>query len=291
MDEMQDGQSAEGSGTGLETQTLLAGVSEDNLAFAAENGWESANSVIDGYRGLQEQLAQSVLVPGETASPEEMEAFYGELATRWTPQDGYRFKMPDTLPDAFPYDQAFAEEVSGWFQEAGLPPSAAQKLHDRWLGKMSDHYTEQQAAAGKASAARDEAVERAHKALVGEYGEPGSDGYENLVARADRALTGLKSAGVDLTDWFVGRGALTQADGDGLQQVSDPRAVKLLAFIHDRAFAEDSLDGIASMDTDANPFETGNPDLKRQSDLLERNPAQARRLILSAGRDPGLFRL
>ena len=291
MHDMADASPSEGGETVSETPAFLTGVSEDNLTLAAEHGWQDADGLLNGYRGLQEQLAQSLQVPADAASPEEVDAFYSELSTRWTPKDGYQFKMPETLPDTFPYDQAFAEEVGGWFQEAGLPPGAAQKLHDRWLEKMSGHHAEQQNAVSAAQAARAEAVDQAHETIVREYGEPGSDGYQNLVARADRALSGLKSAGVDLSDWFVGKGALTQSDADGLQQVSDPTAVKLLAFIHDRAFAEDSLDGLSGSGTDANPFDMQSLDLKQQSDLLERNPAQARRLILSAGRDPGMFRL
>ena len=277
--------------TGTGAEEFLGDFGEDNHASAVENSLEPPADLSGLRHGQDEQQERSVTLPGEAASTEDIEAFYGELAPHWTPKDGYRFKLPETLPETFPYDQAFAEEVGGWFKEAGLPPSAAQKLHDRWLSKMSDHYAEQQDAASAANSAQAEAVHRAHESIVREYGEAGSDGYQNLVARADRALTGLKSAGVDLADWFVGKGALTQADENGLQQVSDPTAVKLLAFIHDRAFAEDSLDGFAETAGDGNPFDTGKPDLKRQSDLLERNPAQARRLIVSAGRDPGLFRL
>ncbi|WP_208988830.1 hypothetical protein [Labrenzia sp. VG12] len=148
---------------------------------------------LHGEDGQQEPF---VTLPGEAASPDEIETFFGKLASRWTPKDGYQFKLPET----FPYDQAFAEEVGGWFKEAGLPPSAAQKLHDCWLNKMSDHHAEQQDAASAATAAQAEAVHRAHESLVREYGGEGSDGYQNLVARADRALTGLKSAGVDLSE-------------------------------------------------------------------------------------------
>lgn len=264
---------------------------ENHHPAAGENSLGNPADMSERLHGHDGQQERFVTLPGEAASPDEIETFFGELASRWTPKDGYQFKLPETLPETFPYDQAFAEEVGGWFKEAGLPPSAAQKLHDRWLNKMSDHHAEQQDAASAETAAQAEAIHRAHESLVREYGEAGSDGYQNLVARADRALTGLKSAGVDLSDWFVGKGALTQADENGQQQVSDPTAVKLLAFIHDRAFAEDSLDGFTETGGDGNPFDTGNPDLKRQSDLLERNPAQARRLIVSAGRDPGLFRL
>ncbi|GAB2183754.1 hypothetical protein LAB1_10630 [Roseibium sp. LAB1] len=39
----------------------------------------------------------------------------------------------------------------------------------------------------------------------------------------------------------------------------------------------------------ANPFDVKRPDLKKQAEMLDRNPAVARKLILAAGRDPELF--
>ena len=39
----------------------------------------------------------------------------------------------------------------------------------------------------------------------------------------------------------------------------------------------------------ANPFDVKRPDLKKQAEMLDRNPTVARKLILAAGRDPELF--
>ncbi|QFS98693.1 hypothetical protein FIV06_14795 [Labrenzia sp. THAF191b] len=87
------------------------------------------------------------------------------------------------------------------------------------------------------------------------------------------------------------KGALSTAGSDGLQQVTDPVAVKLLAFIHDSAFTEDGLNGFGAGGEGGNPSETGNPDLRQQSDLLENSPLRARQMIVAAGRDPRLFGL
>ncbi len=270
---------------------FLSGLSEDNRAIAEQNGWQGVDGVFEGYRSLRDQLGNAVPLPDETAGPDDVAALYSDLSKRWTPENGYQFKMPDTLAEDFPYDQAFAEEAGGWFREAGLPPSAAQTLHDRWIGKMSEQFAAQQEAAAGAATQEAASVERAHQALVREYGDPASNGYQNLVAKADRALSGLKTSGVDLTGWFTEKGALTQADENGLQQVADPTAVKLLAFIHDKALTEDSLADLGDSGSGTNPFDTDRPDLKQQSELLESNPARARQMIISAGRDPGLFRL
>ncbi|MET1411668.1 hypothetical protein ABVF61_05340 [Roseibium sp. HPY-6] len=67
--------------------------------------------------------------------------------------------------------------------------------------------------------------------------------------------------------------------------------VKLLTFIHDSAFAEDSLSGLGDAPGGANPFDNNSIDLKQQSELLDRNPARARQMILAAGRDPKMFRV
>ncbi|MHA7777405.1 hypothetical protein [Roseibium sp. M-1] len=270
---------------------FLAALSEGNREFAAANGWESADGVFDSYRSLQNSLSSSLRLPDEEASAEDRAAFYADVSKSWTPKDGYRFKLPETLPETFPYDQAFASEAGEWFREAGLPPEAAQLLHDKWVGKMAGQFAEYQDAAHEAAQQQAEAAETAHRALIREYGDPDSDGYQNAVAKADRALSTLKTAGVDLTGWFAEKGALTKADGKGLQQVVDPVAVKLLAFIHDSAFAEDGMRGFGTGDEGGNPFETGNSDLRQQSQLLENNPLRARQMIVAAGRDPTLFGL
>lgn len=276
---------------GTQAPDFLSGLTGDDRALAEENGWHGVDGVFAGYRDLKAQLGTAVVLPDEGAGPEALAEAYADLANRWTPEGGYQFAMPESLPEEFPYDQAFAEEAGGWFKEAGLHPVAAQKLHDRWLGKMSEEYAARQAAANEAARLQADQVAKAHRELVRDYGDPGGDTYRNLVTKADRALSGLKTAGVDLTGWFADKGALTRADETGLQQVADPTAVKLLAFIHDKAFAEDSLSGSGDAAGGANPFESSAPDLKRQSELLESNPARARQLIVSAGRDPRLFNL
>lgn len=270
---------------------FLSGLTEDQRAFAADNGWRNAESVFSDFHALQDQLSSAVMLPGESASSDEKAAFYQDVSKSWTPENGYRFDLPEGLAEDFPYDQAFAEEASGWFQEAGLHPEAAQKLHDRWVGKMADHFAANTEAAHVTAQKQAETTQAAHQALIKEYGAPESDGYQNVVAKADRAMTGLKANGIDLSGWFSEKGALTAAGADGLQQVADPTAVKLLAFIHDSALAEDGLPGLNTGGNGTNPFASDSLSLKEQSEMLERNPAKARQMILAAGRDPALFRL
>lgn len=268
---------------------LPSGLREDHRNLAIEHGWQDTTAVFEGYQALREQLAGAVHLPGEDADDDEQSAFYSDISKSWTPKDGYRFELPDNLPENFPYDQAFAEEAGNWFLEAGLHPKAAQQLHDKWVGKMASQFTAHEEATTSSALAQEQAAEAAHRDLVQDFGPPEGDRYQNAVAQADRALSGLKNAGIDLTDWFAEKGALSHADRNGLLQVTDPVAVKLLTFIHDRAFAEDGFSGLGEGPGGANPFDADNLDLRQQSELLDRNPVQARRMIVSAGRDPKLF--
>jgi len=276
---------------GGDAAAFLATLNDDNRAIAAENGWQGVDGVFAGYRGLQEKLNGSVSMPGADASPEQQAEFYSQISAGWTPKDGYRFNMPGNLPENFPYDQDFAKEAGTWFQEAGLHPSAAQVLHDKWVGKMTEQFSASEQSANDAAQKQAEAVEEAHRELVKEFGEPSSDGYQNVIAKAGRAREGLKAAGIDLADWFAEKGILTEADENGDQRVADAKAVKLLAFIHDKALSEDGLGNLGAGANGVNPFDKDKPDLKTQSELLESNPARARQLIEAAGRNPNLFGL
>jgi len=251
----------------------------------------SADGDIGGGRAAETSLEGMISLPGENATAEERADFYKEISGTWTPQDGYRFALPEGLPETFPYDQDFAREAGDWFREVGLHPSAAQALHDRWVGKMADLHQHELQAANERAQEQAEAVEQAHSALVKEYGDPGSDGYRNAVAKADRAMNGLKDAGIDVTGWFAGKGILSDADPRGLQQVADPVAVRLLAFIHDKAFREDGLTTEGNGNAAGNPFDLNTTDIGRQTEIIRSAPERAKALIIAAGRDPKKFNL
>jgi len=283
---------AEGANGGsVGNAEFLATLNDDQRAIATENGFQNLGGVFQGYSDLKGKLSNAVELPGQEATPEQRAEFYSRVSASWTPKEGYQFNMPENIPENFPYDQDFAKEAGTWFQEAGLHPSAAQALHDKWVGKMAEQFTQSEQSATEAATKQAEAVENAHRELVTEYGDPSSDGYQNVVAKADRALDGLKNAGVDLSDWFAEKGILTEADDKGLRQVTDPKAVKLLAFIHDKAFAEDGLNDLGEGGNGSNPFDKDKPDLAKQSQLLDSSPARAKQLIEAAGRNPALFGL
>ena len=116
---------------------------------------------IGGGRAAETSLEGMISLPGEDATAEERAEFYKEISGTWTPADGYRFAMPDRLPESFPYDQDFAREAGDWFREAGLHPSAAQALHDRWVGKMAELHQHEVQTANERAQEQAEAVDHA----------------------------------------------------------------------------------------------------------------------------------
>ncbi len=279
------------NGNGGGTDTFLAGLSEEHRAIATENGWNDAGAMFEGIKSLKATADGALTLPGEDATPEQRSEFFDKVSPSLVPKDGYTFNMPEGLPENFPYDQEFAKEAGDWFKEAGLPPKVAQVLHDKWVAKMAGIHGQSVEAAAAAEQKQAEAVENAHRELVKEFGEPGTEGYSNLVAKADRAMNGLKEADIDVSSWFAEKGILTEAGEDGAQQVADPVAVKLLAFIHDKAMTEDGLSGLGDGMGGKNPFDPSNPNITKQSELVRNQPDVARRLIANAGLKAADFNL
>ena len=268
---------------------FLDTLSDDQLSFAQEAGFSSLDDVINGYRDARGRLDGALVPPGDDATPDERAEFYRKASAAWTPE-AYEFAMPDGLPENFAYDQDFAKEAADQFKTLGLHPDAAQGLHDWWVGKMADIYKGQAEATAQAETEAAERANAAHKALTDEYGAPGSQGYDNAVAKADRAMAALKGLGIDVSAWLTEKGALSVPGEDGTQRVTDPTAVRLLAHIFDQTMDEDSLPA-AGKGSASNPFDMKSQDLARQTELLRSKPDEARRLIEAAGRDPKRFNL
>lgn len=268
---------------------FLDTLSDDQRSFAEEAGLASLDDVLNGYRDARGKLDGALVLPGEDATADERAEFYRKASAAWTPE-AYEFAMPDGLPDDFAYDQDFAKEAADQFKTLGLHPDAAQGLHDWWVGKMADVYKGQAEASAQAEAEATGRASAAHKALTDEYGAPGSQGYDNAVAKADRAMTALKGQGIDVSGWLTEKGALSAPGEDGTQQVTDATAVRLLAHIFDQTMNEDGLPP-AGNGSASNPFDMKSQDLARQTELLRTKPDEARRLIEAAGRDPKRFNL
>lgn len=281
-----DAHAGASDGSNVPSGDFLSALSEDNRKVAEAKGWtsaESVNTVFDSYRGLEAKMGSALTVPGEDATPEDRQAFFDKASKAWTPE-AYEFKLPDGLPETFAYDDGFAKEAADWFKESGLHPNQAQALHDKWVGKMSEVQAQAMEAESAKQQALNDAKEKAHLELVKEYGDPQSEGYRNMVAKAERAMSGL-----DASDWLTEKGILSEPGEGGARQVLDAKGIRLLAKIADGMFSEDSLIGAGS--GGKNPFASDSVNLTEQSKLLRERPQDARSMIQAAGLDPAKFNL
>lgn len=83
-------------------------------------------------------------VPGENATPEEMNEFYGKLGRPETP-DGYEFKFGEGVKA----DEGMLKFARDAFHKAGLTPSQAQTVADQWNAFAAEQNTAMQTQLGE----------------------------------------------------------------------------------------------------------------------------------------------
>lgn len=247
-----------------------------NLDWAKGKGWVvedgsvKTEEVFEGYRNLEKKLGSMVSVPGEKATQEEQQRFYKALGVP-EKADGYQFKMPENLPKELPYDQAMADRFKSWAHDARLPPSAAQKLHDAYVGQFAEDLKAFEAEQGQKAKA-------AHEVLVKEWGHPDSEDYAKQKDAAIRALRSDTFKGLE--DELKIAGLLTK---DGVY--TSPHIAKLLAAVG-KAQQNDTFVGLDGKNIANNPFTKGAFNLTEASIIANQDPARARQLAAAAGRDP-----
>lgn len=255
-------------------------LSEENRAlveakkWAGEDGSIDLNKITEGYRNLESHASKALKVPGEDATAEDWNAFYTKLGRPEKP-DGYEIKLnPETVPEDFPYDEQGAIEFRNWAHGEGLTPRQAQGLHDRFVKWQADQF----------SAMKEGALKRegeAHRAIVGEWGEPETEGYKRNLELASRAIVQL-----GLKDALVEGGALSQ---DGA--IRNVAIAKAFSKIGKELYGEDTLATNAN-GVLANPFSDGtNFNLTKQGELLRGDPRKAKALIQAAGKKPAEYGL
>ena len=121
--------SSEGEPPYREPPAWTNGLPGPDAELAAARGWESPAELLRQYRDLEAMVGpDQVRMPGDSSSPEEVEAFWSRLGRPSTPE-GYTFSPGET---ATGYDTA----LSNWFREAAhavhMPADMAQALHDRF---------------------------------------------------------------------------------------------------------------------------------------------------------------
>lgn len=263
------------NGSGTEGGEWWAGLQDEgNRTLIETKGWKDkpVDDVLNAYRGLETKLGQALVPPGENAGEDEWSAFYSKLG-RPEKADGYQFKLPETVPADTPYDAKSAEAFKSWAHKAGLTPSQAQVLHDEYLGHIAGQYQE-----ATTKVAGD--VEKAHDAIVKQWGVPESDTYKRNLELADRAARKLQ-----LTDALKRRGVIGQDN-----TIMDADFAFALSKIGTELYAEDMLHGGPT--AARNPFSDKHFDLTEAGKLVRSDPEMAKAFIRAAGKEsmyPMLF--
>lgn len=256
-----------------------SGLNEDSRAIVEREGWKSGDDAVRDYSSLKKVLSETARLPAKDAKPEDWEKFFAKV--RPDKPELYEFKLPDKLPEQFPYDKEFADEWRQWGHEAGLHPMQAQKLHDKYVAKMADVFGKSASDSAARQAAEDKAVGDAHAALVKEWGPPDAATYKENVSYVDRLVN--QEAG--LMDAFKGSGFLAE---DGA--VKNPVILKTLAKWAKQLVAEDTLHK-GEQSRGVNPWHNDTINLSAQAKLIESDPNRARELIRAAGKDPARWQL
>lgn len=262
---------AQGSG-GAATTDLWAGLQDEgNRKTVEAKGWtgKGPDDVITSYRELESRLGKAIVPPGDDAKPEDWSAFYAKMG-RPEKAEAYEFKLPDGLPENFPYDAKAADKYRVWAHEAGLPPKQAQALHDQFV-------KDQAAQLESIQRQNTEAAKSAHETLTKEWGDPSSDTYKRNQELANRAIR--QAGGSELLKEMQRVGALGPNG-----EVLTPHLAKAFAKFGSENFAEDTLYGGPSQGP--NPFSDKSVDMTKQGQIIRNDPDHARALIRAAGIDP-----
>ena len=271
---VQTGNSADSNAASLangsegRVQDWTAGLQdEDNRRTVQSKGWKSPDDPIRSYRELEGKMGQSLTPPKPDDPPEAWDKVYDKLGRPKAP-DEYQFKIPEGLPEQFPYDDKSASKFKTWAHKAGLNPTQAQHLHDEFVRDMAGQL-------GQHQEAETQAVTAAHNDLVKVWGNPEGEQYKRNVELATRTI---RQNG--LGDELKRIGAVTPT-GD----VKAPKLAKFLAEAGEKLYAEDALYG-GNSSGGPNPFKDGGENLTQQGQIIRSDPDHARTLIRLAGKDP-----
>lgn len=225
-------------------------------------------------RDYTETKTKALVPPGDDAKPEDWAAFYGKLG-RPESADAYEFKLPEGIPENFPYDATAAAKFKSWAHEAGATPKQAQVLHDNFVKDMASKVEAMQIANTQAASA-------SHETLVKAWGDPQSETYQRNQELANRAIR--QQGGSELLGELKSIGALGPNG-----EVMTPRLAMAFAKVGESLYAEDSL--YSGPTGGANPFSPKSENLQAQGEIIRNDPERARALIRQAGIDPKEYRL
>lgn len=253
-----------GQQTGSE---FLAGLAPENREFFSKKGWKSLDDAFKSHREAETLISKGAH-KGAAAGD-------GQQQTAEVPANpgGYQFKLPDGLPQNFPYDKTFAGKFAEWAHGQQIPVKTAQALHDNYVQYMAENF-------GATSAAEatklNESVAKTYDDLVKSWGEAETPAFKQNVEMAKRAMKHLDP---DLKTALTEIGVIRKIGNEEI--VTNSTIMKALAKAGSGLFAEDNLFGNQTQND--NPFDPKKPNLTRQGELIKSDPELARTLIRAAG--------
>ena len=254
-----------------------------NREYIGSKGYKDLDAVITSTRHgdkVQSELAdlkaKALTPPGPDAKQEDWDAFYGKLGRPEKPE-AYEFKLPEGLPENFPYDGESATKFKAWAHSQGLTPKQAQGLHDSFVKGQAEQFaaiTVSQTAKG----------DQAHAELVKVWGAKGTAPYTENVQHADRFIANNG-----------GDGLLAELKGAGLMSpegvVLSPVLAQAMAKAGKALYREGEFVEGGKQPGGVNPFDSKTPNITEQMRMFRSNPDLARSYIRAAGKQPGDFGL
>jgi hypothetical protein len=113
------------------THAWLGEVDELTLGYAQNKGWQNPNELLASYQNLEklfgaDRAGNTVTLPKEGATPEELSAFYNKLGRPSDPK-GYGITLPEGV------DPTFSNDAMSKFHELGLSKQQGAELSNWWL--------------------------------------------------------------------------------------------------------------------------------------------------------------
>lgn len=249
----------------------------DNLTYAKTKGWQSPDDAVKSYRELESESSRNkIAFPDKDSKPEDVEAFWRKLGKPEKP-DGYELKLPEKLPENFPYEADAANEFKGLAHKLNMTPAQAQGLHDWYVAKQAGSFEGDVLSTVKK-------VENAHNLIVKNFGDPKSDDYKRKIELADRSVRELgrtlNEKEPDALRKEMAEFGIITPDG----KVMAPYLVMALSRVGDSLYSEDKV--FSGFNAQNNPFKEGSENLTAQGKIITQDPETARNLILAANKKP-----
>jgi hypothetical protein len=265
----------EGVGSsGAATADPFTGLDAGTREWVGKKGYKDVSDIAKAALNAESLIGRSIQVPGEAATPEEVDKFHAKVTESLRPKDpnGYEFKLPEGLPSSMPYPEADVGEFKAKAHELGLSPKQAAAIHDWYVTKQGGTFASFEQQRAQMATTATEAMEKDFGPADGEKFKEAVYGM-GFAAEKLGFLPSLKSAGL-LAD-------------DGT--ILDPTIGKALHTAYVSLFKEDYL--ATGMSGKPNPFSKETMNLTEQSRLIREEPDRARAFIRAAGLEPTKYRL